>query len=135
MKRLSQNAPMTAFSASLIGEISAFRALVIGDAGSLARSRLVSVHKELRRQLSDALKVKFETLNSRKRALKKGLSMTGEATRDGNPYDLDSEHQYWPFDGEYWKDELDSYTVELDNRCPKQKPRAKRGSTKGDAAK
>ncbi|HIA02394.1 MAG TPA: hypothetical protein EYN66_10860 [Myxococcales bacterium] len=135
LKRLSQNAPMTAFSASLIGEISAFRALVIGDAGSLARSRLVSVHKELRRQLSDALKVKFETLNSRKRALKKGLSMTGEATRDGNPYDLDSEHQYWPFDGEYWKDELDSYTVELDNRCPKQKPRAKRGSTKGDAAK
>jgi tetratricopeptide (TPR) repeat protein len=135
LKRLSQNAPMTAFAATLIGEISAFRALVIGDAGALARNRLENVHKELRRQLADALKVKFETLNARKRALKRGLSMTGIAVKSGNPYALDSEHQYWPFDGEYWKDELDSYTVELDRRCPKEKPDSKRKKTRGDSAK
>jgi hypothetical protein len=126
---------MTAFAATLIGEISAFRALVIGDAGALARNRLENVHKELRRQLADALKVKFETLNARKRALKRGLTMTGKAVKSGNPYALDSEHQYWPFDGEYWKDELDSYTVELDRRCPKERPVSKRKKTRGDSAK
>ena len=117
LKRLSQNAPMTAFSASLLGEISAFRALVIGEAGTLARSRLESVHRELRRQLADALKVKFETLSAQKRVIEEEL-VDGDGAGAEDDYVLDAEHQYWPFRGEYWKDELDSYTVGIRSKCP-----------------
>lgn len=119
LKRLSQNAPMTAFSASLLAEITTFQSLVIGEAGSLARSRLETVHKELRQQLSDALKVKFETLSAQKKALE--LENDAEEGDGGaDDYKLDSEHQYWPFRGEYWKDELDSYTVGIRSKCPKK---------------
>jgi len=118
LKRLSQNAPMTAFAAALIGETSAFRALVIGEAGTLARSRLETVHAELRAQLSDALKVKFETLSAQKSAIEQELAL-GQGDEDtSNDYTLDGEHRYWPFTGEYWKDELDSYTVGIRSRCP-----------------
>lgn len=120
LKRLSQNAPMTAFAAALLGEISAFRALVIGEAGTLARSRLETVHAELRAQLSDALKVKFETLSAQKRAIELNTEASKDVEGGSEDFSLDSEHQYWPFEGEYWKDELDSYTVGIRSRCPTQ---------------
>ncbi len=117
LKRLSQNAPMTAFAAALLGEISAFRALVIGEAGTLARSRLETVHAELRAQLSDALKVKFETLSAQKRAIESETETATDVEGGSDDYTVDREHQYWPFEGEYWKDELDSYTVGIRSRC------------------
>ena len=132
LKRLSQNAPMTAFAASLLGEISAYRALVIGETGSVARSRLETVHKELRAQLSDALKVKFEVLNAQKRAIQneEGDPEKGATGDDADVFDLDSEHQYWPFRGEYWKDELDSYTVGIRTRCPAKKVKKEKAKAK-----
>ena len=119
LKKLSQNAPMTAFAAALAGELQAFRALIIGETGTMARDRMKKVHKQLRQQLSDALKVKFEALNAKKRALE---SDTDEGDDGGgrDDYTLDAEHQYWPFNGEYWKDELDSYTVGISTKCAKK---------------
>jgi tetratricopeptide (TPR) repeat protein len=122
LTRLSQNAPMTAFAAQLHGEISAVRALSVGEAGTLAKSRLQAVHEELRRQLSDALKVKFEALNAQKRVIEQNASIVDAESREFDHDTLDEEHQYWPFEGEYWKDELDSYTVGIESRCPTQAP-------------
>jgi hypothetical protein len=64
--------------------------------------------------------VKFETLSSQKRAIE---DETDEVDSDGGSYDyaLDKEHQYWPFRGEYWKDELDSYTVGIRSKCPQKR--------------
>ena len=30
---------------------------------------------------------------------------------------VDDEHHFWPFKGEYWRDELGYYRVRLNNRC------------------
>jgi len=118
LKKLSQNAAMTALAASLLAELSSFRELVLGEVGTLARSRLQAVHRDLRRHLTDALKIKFETLSAQKREIEQGVS------KGGGQYDaqvdlaIDNEHMYWPFTGEYWKDELGSYTVAIQSRCP-----------------
>lgn len=122
LKRLSQNATMTAFAAQLLGDVTAFRALMIGETGTLARSRMETVHKELRAQLSDALKVKFETLSAQKRAIELDVDAEIEGAGGADDYTLDKEHQYWPFEGEYWKDELDSYTVGIRSKCPTKGP-------------
>ena len=35
---------------------------------------------------------------------------------------VDDEHHYWPFNGEYWRDELGYYRVRLLNECEKSAP-------------
>ena len=121
LKKLSQNAPMTEFSATLINELDAFRALQIGDTGALARSRLENVRKDLRRLLSDALKVRYETLKQQKKAIETDTAAEAQARGGIDSYTIDEEHQYWPFRKEYWKDELDSYTVGIQSKCPAKK--------------
>jgi tetratricopeptide (TPR) repeat protein len=117
LKKLSQNASMTALAASLLAELSAFRELVLGEVGALARSRLQSVHRDLRRHLTDALKVKFETLSAQKRDIEQNRAVQENVGISAGSLEIDKEHMYWPFEGEYWKDELGSYTVAIQSRC------------------
>jgi len=107
----------------LLGELVTYRELAIGEVGEQARSRLDQKRKELQRLVSQAMKVKFEALN----ALKEMIEGKREAARKegesrGWSITKDDVHLAWPFDGEYWKDELDSYLFRVDNLCPQQKP-------------
>jgi tetratricopeptide (TPR) repeat protein len=116
LKKLSQNATMTGFAAALINEVTSFRSLVIGEAGSLARSRLESIRDALRAYLADGLKVRFETLKAQEKAINTDeKSVTGDGEVGAG--DIDREHLYWPFKGEYWRDELDAYTVGIVSVC------------------
>ena len=112
---------MTALAASMLAELSSFRELVLGEVGTLARSRLQAVHRDLRRHLTDALKIKFETLSAQKREIEQGVAKDGGQYDAQVDLDMDEEHMYWPFTGEYWKDELGSYTVAIQSRCPVEK--------------
>ena len=123
LKKLSQNAIMTGFAAAFINEITSFRSLVIGEAGSLARSRLEGIRDELRGHLADALKVRFETLKSQEKSTRDDEAAS-IAAGDIGAGEIDREHQYWPFKGEYWKDELDSYTVGIVSICKNSDKRA-----------
>jgi hypothetical protein len=125
LKKLSQNAPMTEFAATLINELDAFRALQIGETGALARSRLENVRKDLRRLLADSLKVRYETLKKQKKAIEADTDAQLDVLGGTDDYSVDEEHQYWPFRQEYWKDELDSYTVGIRSKCPAKKAPAK----------
>ena len=33
---------------------------------------------------------------------------------------VSDDHWYWPDDGAFWPDELDSYRIKLDWRCPRR---------------
>jgi hypothetical protein len=106
----------------LLGELVTYRELAIGEVGEQARARLDQKRKELQRLVSAAMKVKFEALN----ALKETIEGKREASREtgesaGWTIDRDDQHLAWPFDGEYWKDELDSYLFRVENRCPEKK--------------
>ena len=88
--------------------------------------RLDRVYRELGSLLSQALRIKFEILQSERRMLgvAKRLSaaeVKAQQDQEVPPPLTDEEHQYWPFDGEYWKDELGSYTTVIPSRCLKAK--------------
>jgi tetratricopeptide (TPR) repeat protein len=106
----------------LLGELVTYRELAIGETGEQAQARLNQKRKELQRLVSQAMKVKFESLN----AVKEMMEGTREKVKragDSRGWQVeqdDDEHLSWPFDGEYWKDELDSYLFRVENLCPEK---------------
>ncbi len=105
----------------LLSDLLAYRSLTMSEAGQLARERLSRVRRELKALLSQSLKVRFECLNAQKGMLeeqvkKLQVSSAGpNAPKEG--FNVDNEHIYWVWDGEYWKDELGSYHYPLQSAC------------------
>ncbi len=117
LQKLTNYAPAKYLADQMVGEIMAYRELVIGNAGELARARLERVHRELKELLAQALKVKYETLNAQKNLIEAGAGdAAGRGVVVAEPA-VDAEHQRWPFRGEYWKDELDSYFFIIQSEC------------------
>ena len=88
-------------------------------------TRIQRVYDELNGLLSQALRIKYETLRAQRSTLKKEKFLTPEEVaqmREAEfpPPSTDEEHMYWPFEGEYWRDELGAYTYLISNRCLQQ---------------
>lgn len=104
--------------AQLKGELVGYRTLVVGEAGSLAQTRLVRVLSDLRKHLAGALKIKQETLKARRGdSADSVLAEQAAAAAAKRVIEADDEHIEWPFTGEYWKDELGSYLYDVDSLC------------------
>ena len=102
----------------LKGDINAYRSLVIGEAGSLAQARLLRIVKDLQRHLASALKIKGETLRARRGDISDAAAQEQSAAAAAyRELEVDEEHIEWPFDGEYWKDELGSYLYDIRTQC------------------
>ena len=113
------------YTTSLLADLTAYRELVISDAGEAAKVRLDRVRAELTDLLSQALRVKFETLRAQRTMLNVQKTLTAEQVASQRELVLpspstDEEHVYWPFEGEYWRDELGAYTYIIANRCLKR---------------
>jgi tetratricopeptide (TPR) repeat protein len=109
------------FLTSALADLTAYRGLVIGEAGQAAKTRLDRVQKELTELLSQALRVKFETLRAQRSLIAKMRTMSPEEVESQfgelPPPQTDDEHVHWPFEGEYWRDELGAYTFLIVDRC------------------
>ncbi len=107
----------------LVPNLEAYRSLTIAEAGQLARERLERISKELRELLSQALKVRFESLNAQKGIVSRDEQveqLKDSASRvSASDFTVDDEHQLWPWNGEYWKDELGSYYYPVQSACGK----------------
>jgi tetratricopeptide (TPR) repeat protein len=119
VEQLKGLGPASELAEILLPDLTAFRSITMAEAGKLARERLVGVQKELRSILSQALRVRFETLNAQKGILAEaeGVEQPVLKGKKEDNVPLDFEHVRWPFDGEYWKDELGSYYYPLPSRC------------------
>jgi tetratricopeptide (TPR) repeat protein len=112
---------LRSFLQGLLADLTSYRGLVIGEAGQAAKQRIDRVYKELTDLLSQALRVKYETLRAERKLLAAMKRMTAEQVEaaqvkpEAPP--ADEEHQYWPFEGEYWRDELGAYTFLVVNKC------------------
>lgn len=111
------------FLASLESELTSYRGLVVGEAGALAQARLQRVLRELKQHLAGALKIKGETLKARRGVLAASIrqEQAAAASADTNIF-VDPEHLEWPFEGEYWRDELGSYRYDISSRCGADNP-------------
>ncbi|GEJ55921.1 adventurous gliding motility protein GltC [Anaeromyxobacter diazotrophicus] len=104
----------------LRAQLEAERGRLVDEAGARARAKLEYERDALKDLLQQALRIKIEVSRQERQALE------GALTR-GGPVDVlkdyrystavSDEHLYWPYDGEFWRDELGTYTYTLTKGC------------------
>lgn len=96
------------------------RARAVKKAGALAKDRYQRYVDEMGEHLRNGEKILIDITAAQRnlldQALKEGQVSATESRIFGvvNP---DDEHFIWPFDGEYWRDELGFYRQEVESAC------------------
>jgi len=103
----------------ILQDIAAAKSVAIDNAGDLSRSRYERLLAELQDLLNQAAAIQIEIINAMLGELDKELQeqQVLVATKASKKIKTDSEHQLWPFQGEYWRDELGQYRQIIDSRC------------------
>ncbi|MCA9543061.1 MAG: hypothetical protein KC613_01690 [Myxococcales bacterium] len=107
-------------ASTIIQETELIKSLAVDEAGRLAKQRLQRVVDELNDLISQSLKIEFEVASAEKGILQnrlQGAGFVNRPTGDADPYAVDDEHIYWPFSGEYWRDELGYYLYTIKSEC------------------
>ena len=117
----------TNIAQNVFADLTLQRSLAVNEAGDLARRRLKRLTEELAQLIKRVIKIEFEILAGQKGELEEEVKQeqqvihTGTGHRPGE-IRADDEHVIWPFNGEYWRDELGYYRVKIRNKCGGQAP-------------
>ncbi|HJZ87375.1 MAG TPA: tetratricopeptide repeat protein [Polyangia bacterium] len=110
----------TAVAANILQDLTLQKSLSGNEVGKLARERLQRLSAEIGEFEKQRLKIEFEILNAQKGQLTQDV-MSEQETKPNiqqpRNFIADDEHEYWPFVGEYWKDELGYYRVRVASQC------------------
>jgi tetratricopeptide (TPR) repeat protein len=113
----------TAIASTIIQDLTLQQSLAKNDVGTMARKRIERGRDEIQDLFKQTIKIEFETINALKGQMEAELSGQQVQTQTGISQleiTADDEHELWPFDGEYWKDELGTYRFRLASRCGKK---------------
>jgi hypothetical protein len=109
--------------ADLLELIGKQKGLVVQVAGKFIKGRLVDVLRLLTVLDGDKLIIGFETSKGERELLEQkddtGARLAGQEL--GRPPMPQTGYEYWPFDGEYWPDEIGYYKYTLKSACPPRK--------------
>lgn len=83
--------------------------------GALARNRLTQQIQQINDLEREAIKIEYEILNR----IKAGDAGAATDRRPQRPK-IDSEHEIYRYNGEYWKDELGYYNYQVTSRCKEE---------------
>lgn len=110
----------TALGEDLLARLKADRARLVEEAGARARQKLEAERDDLRRLLEQGLRIKIEVARKEREALEASLAK-GAPVNVLRPYKFSAavsdEHEYWPYEGESWRDELGTYSYTLTRGC------------------
>ncbi|MFO0614048.1 MAG: hypothetical protein U0414_15755 [Polyangiaceae bacterium] len=97
------------------------RQVAIRKAGTLARDRYQRYVDELSEHLRNAQKIIIDVTNAERGRIEEAAAgrMTKEESDIYGVVEQDDEHELWPFDGEYWRDELGFYRQVVVSKCKK----------------
>jgi hypothetical protein len=117
----------TAVANAVMTDITLQRSLTVNEAGDLARQRIQRLAGELDALTKRVIKIEIEILGGQKGQLEEEIKQEQQVLASGKNVDVsrivvDDEHHFWPFKGEYWRDELGYYRVRLNNRCERSAP-------------
>jgi TolA-binding protein len=118
----------TNIAQTVFADLTLQRSLAVNEAGDLARRRIKRLTEELSQLIKRVIKIEFEILNGQKGSLETELVQEQEINpgtvpnRRAEDIRADDEHQLWPFNGEYWRDELGYYRVKIINKCARNAP-------------
>jgi hypothetical protein len=95
------------------------RALAIRNAGDLARGRYERNLADLNEQLRNGQKILIDITAAQRNTLDQVIqgSQTTVEESKANIVKPDEEHVIWPFNGEYWRDELGFYRQTITSKC------------------
>ena len=111
----------SALAAQLLPALRKTRLHLLELSGTRLRARVASERSELRELLSQGLRLSFEIAGREKELAEEPPVLSAKAARREQPQ-LDDDEELWPFQGEYWRDELGSYRFQLGERCRKPRP-------------
>jgi tetratricopeptide (TPR) repeat protein len=107
----------------LLAKLRARRGELVVAAGVLLREKLEAERVFLKELMSKLLRVEFEIEKMEKEELEASLANQSQAVAIGQ-YSFtaatDDERLYWPYEGEYWRDELGTYQYTLTKGCRPQ---------------
>jgi outer membrane protein assembly factor BamD (BamD/ComL family) len=95
------------------------RELAIRNAGDLARTRYERNLADLNEQLRNGQKILIDITAAQRNQIDQALQnaqVTAEESK-ANIVKPDEEHVIWPFNGEYWRDELGFYRQTITSKC------------------
>jgi SepF-like predicted cell division protein (DUF552 family) len=95
------------------------RELAIRNAGDLARGRYERNLADLNEQLRNGQKILIDITAAQRNTLDQVIqgSQTTVEESKANIVKPDEEHVIWPFNGEYWRDELGFYRQTITSKC------------------
>jgi len=117
----------SALAKELSDALTAQRNRLIEEAGARARQKLEYERDQLRTLLAQALRIQIEVSRKEREALEGSLAKGGqvEVVRDLQfSYAVSDEHLFWPYEGEFWRDELGTYSYTLTKGCAGRQTRA-----------
>ena len=95
------------------------RDIAVRNTGQLAKDRYQRNLDELNEQLRDSAKILIDITAAQRNQLDQaiaGAQVTQQESK-ANIVKPDEEHVIWPFDGEYWRDELGFYRQTITSKC------------------
>ncbi|MBW2731979.1 MAG: hypothetical protein JRH20_06265 [Deltaproteobacteria bacterium] len=111
----------TAIAGVVLTDLTLQKSLAQNVAGELAQRRLKRLADELNELQKQAIKVEYEIIKGQKgkieASLRKEQSIAAKKARGTGRITPDDEHHFWPFDGQYWRDELGYYRVKIKSQC------------------
>ncbi|QAT86818.1 hypothetical protein EJ065_5284 [Corallococcus coralloides] len=104
----------------LLEELKVQRTSLISKAGIMAKGKLETELGALKLLLANGLRIKFETTTKEKEFLEEQLKAGGR-TAIVKKYKFSvavaDDQLYWPYEGEYWRDELGTYQYTMTKGC------------------
>jgi tetratricopeptide (TPR) repeat protein len=121
--RIGESRPefrQSALGKQLVDRLGAEKTALSDEAGRRARAKLEYERDELRTLLAQALRIKIEVSRKEREVLEGSIAAGGqvEVLRDLKfSAAVSDEHLYWPYEGEFWRDELGTYSYTLTKGC------------------
>jgi hypothetical protein len=114
-------------AASLKERLARERTKLTTEAGLRARAKLEYERDQLRSMLAQALRISIEVSRQEREALEGSLAAGSQVEVVKNlrwTHAVSDEHLYWPYEGEFWRDELGTYSYTLTKGCKDRPPRS-----------
>ncbi|WP_163996809.1 adventurous gliding motility protein GltC [Pyxidicoccus caerfyrddinensis] len=107
-------------SKTLLEGLKVQRTALISKAGIMAKGKLETELVALKQLLANGLRIKFETTTKEKEFLEEQLKAGGRTAivkKYKYSVAVSDDQLYWPYEGEYWRDELGTYQYTLTKGC------------------
>jgi hypothetical protein len=115
----------------LLQQLATEKAALVEEAGARTKATLEYERDGLRTLLAQALRIQIEVSRKEREALEGSLAAGErvEVVRDLRySYAVSDEHLYWPYEGEFWRDELGTFSYTLTRGCKDRLPRSQQAA-------